>query len=145
MEIKFKKVHGLKDLVISGLILIAGIGLFFVNKGFGVTIGLCALLTFVLYKSSWRREGDDTPLQKRTLEVSRNCKPSLMAFLEGGKNTPELIPGNEGGTLLVEVWFTADESQSYVQLSEYVELGFQKITDVVELDGEQTQNLLAKL
>ena len=145
MENKFKKVHALKDLIISGLILVAGIGLFFVSKGLGIAVALCSLLSFLLYKSGWRREGDGTPLRKRSIEVSRKCKPALMAFLESGKIVPELVPGNEGGTLLIEVWFTTDESQSYVQLSEYLELGFQKITDVIELDGTQTQNLLAKL
>ena len=145
MENKFKKVHAWKDLVISGVILVAGIVLFFVNKTLGIAIGLCGLLSFFLYESGWRCEGDDTPLRKRSVEVSRNCKPSLMAFLEDGRNIPELVPGNDGGTLLVEVWFAPDQSKSYVQLSEYLELSFQKITDVVELDEVSTRKLLARL
>ena len=42
MEINFKKVHTVKDLTISAIVLIAGIGLFFVNKGLGVLIAVWA-------------------------------------------------------------------------------------------------------
>ena len=35
MEYDFKKVHTSKDLAISTIVLLAGVGLFFVNKGLG--------------------------------------------------------------------------------------------------------------
>lgn len=145
MENNFKKVHAPVDLIISGLIVAAGIGLFFVSKWGGIAVALCGLLLFLVYKSGWKREGDDTPLRHRTVEVSRNCKTSLMEFLEGKNEEPNVRLGNEGGTLLLEVWYASDLSKSYVQLSEYVELRFQKITEIVELNENATQKLLSKL
>ena len=47
MEINFKKVHTLKDLAISTIVLLVGIGLFFVNKGLGITIAVCGLAMFL--------------------------------------------------------------------------------------------------
>ena len=133
------------DLIISGLIVMAGIGIFFVSKWGGIAVALCGLLSFLVYKSGWKREGDDTPLRHRTVEVSRNCKTSLMEFLEGKNEEPNVRPGNEGGTLLLEMWYASDLSKSYVQLSEYMELRFQEITEIVELNESATQNLLSKL
>ena len=51
MEIKFKKVHTAKDLVMSILLIVAGIGLYFVNQGLGVVIGACGLLLLLFYKT----------------------------------------------------------------------------------------------
>jgi hypothetical protein len=145
MENNFKKVHTPVDLIISGVILLAGIGIFFVSKWGGMAVALCGLLSFLVYKSGWKREGDETPLQHRTVEVSRNCKTSLMEFLEGKNEEPDVRHGNEGGTLLLEVWYAPDLSKSYVQLSEYMELRFQKITEIVELNESATRKLLSKL
>ena len=56
MEINFKKVHTGKDLAISTIVLLAGIGLFFVNKGFGITIAVCGLAMFFLYKGGYKKD-----------------------------------------------------------------------------------------
>lgn len=40
MEIKFKKVHTMKDLIISTIMVAAGAGLYFVNAGLGILVGV---------------------------------------------------------------------------------------------------------
>lgn len=145
MENHFKRVHAPMDLIISGVILIAGIGLFFVSKGFGIAVGLCGVLTFLFYKSGWRRIGDDTPLKHRSVQVSRNCKSSISDFLEGKIEDVNLLMGNEGGTLLLKIWYPADLHKSYVQLFDYIELQFQPATEIIELNRTTTQKLMSKL
>ena len=44
MEIKIKKVHTLLDLVISAVVLAAGIGVYFVLPGWGILFGLIGIL-----------------------------------------------------------------------------------------------------
>lgn len=133
------------DLIISGVILIAGIGLFFVSKGFGIVVGLCGVLTFLFYKSGWRRIGDNMPLKHRSVQLSRNCKSSITDFLDGKTNEVNIRMGNEGGTLLLRIWYPADLHKSYVQLFDYIELQFQPITEIIELNRTATQNLMSKL
>ncbi|MBQ7549980.1 MAG: hypothetical protein IJT04_00440 [Bacteroidales bacterium] len=145
MENNFKKVHAPVDLVISSVILLVGIGLFFVNQWGGIVVALCGVSSFLIYKSGWRREGDSTLLRHRSVEMSRNCKTSLVAFLKGENKDLNIRYGNEGGTLLLEVWYTADQSKSYVQLSEFLDLRFQKTTEIIELNNTATHNLLSKL
>ena len=50
MEYNFKKVHTGKDLAISILVLLAGVGLYFLNLGLGFCIGTCGLLMSLFYK-----------------------------------------------------------------------------------------------
>ena len=84
MEIKFKKVHTAKDLIISILVIAAGVGLYFVNAGLGGVIGVCGLLLLLFYKATYKREGENIPLNKKALDVSCSCRRmslSLRAFL----------------------------------------------------------------
>ena len=58
---------------------------------------------------------------------------------------PKLVQGNEGGTVLLEVWFNAPADIAYARLSEYKELSFQTVTDIVELPADQAQLLIQKI
>ncbi|MCQ2171158.1 MAG: hypothetical protein MJZ17_00155 [Bacteroidales bacterium] len=60
MEINFKKVHTGKDLAISTIVLLAGAGLFFVNRGLGICIAVCGLLMLLFYKCGYKnKQGND--------------------------------------------------------------------------------------
>ena len=83
MEIKFKSVHTVKDLVISAIILAAGIGLYFVNAGLGVVIAICGLLMLLFYKSGHKREGEGIVLTKKAFDIACHCRDSVKGFLDG--------------------------------------------------------------
>ena len=145
MEINFKKVHAQKDLIISGIILIAGIGLFFIQKAMGVCVVLCGLLSLLVYKSGYKLDGLDVLLKKRQLELNKNCQTSVMDFLNGKNVIPQLVEGNEGGTILLEVWYNETAGIAYARLSEYKELSFQDVTGIVELTAENAKSLISRL
>jgi hypothetical protein len=71
MEIKFKKVHTTKDLVISAIVLAAGIGLYFLKPVLGVFIVVLGVLMLLLYKDGFKREGEEILLQKKAFEYLR--------------------------------------------------------------------------
>lgn len=145
MENKFVKVHAYKDLIISAVILVAGIALIFVNKIVGIVIILCGLLSFLLYKSGYRYDNQGVLLQKKNLELSRKCQQSVLDFLNGKSTELNLIPGNEGGTLLLDVWYNQEETLVYAQLSIYQELTFNNITEIVKLNPTNAQILIEKI
>ena len=53
MESILKKVHTGKDLAISGIIIAAGIGSYFLNAGLGILLGVCGLLMLLFYKAGY--------------------------------------------------------------------------------------------
>ena len=71
MENNFKKIHTGKDLTISTIVLLAGAGLFFVNRGLGICIALCGLIMFLIYKGGYRKDGQGVVLQKKSEDL---CK-----------------------------------------------------------------------
>ncbi|MBR6064566.1 MAG: hypothetical protein IKP54_10480 [Bacteroidales bacterium] len=145
MENKFSKTHAYKDLIISGIILILGIVLIYFNTVLGIIIIAGSLLSFLFYKSGYRYDNQRVLLHKKSLEISRKCQQSILDFLNGNSSDLTIVPGNEGGTLLLEVWYNKQENIAYAQLFVYQELVFQKITDLIHLQSTNAQKLIEQL
>ena len=145
MEIKFKKVHTAKDLIISILVIAAGVGLYFVNAGLGGVIGVCGLLLLFFYKAAYKREGENILLNKKALDVSRSCRDSLTNFLNGKDVEPEVNTSATGGIIRLEVYYNADAAIAYAQLFDFSNYTYEAATDIVELRGPKAEKLIALL
>ncbi len=145
MEIKLKKVHTAKDLVISAIVLAFGIGLYFVNAGLGVTVALCGLLLLVFYKAGYKREGEDIVLHKDALDVSHACRDSLKGFLDGKDVEPQLDKTALGGIIRLEVYYNADAAIAYAQLFDFSNYTYEPATELVEIRGPRAEKLICKL
>ena len=145
MEIKFKKVHTAKDLVISAIVLAAGIGLYFVNVGLGGVVAFCGLLMLLLFKSGNKREGEDTVLQKKAIDVAHSCRESLKGFLDGKDVEPEVEASQNGGIIRLEVYYNESASIAYAQLFDFSNYNYEPATEVIELRGPRAVKLISKL
>ena len=145
MKIIFKKVHTAKDIIISAIIVAAGIGLYFVYAGLGILIGVCGLLMFIFYKGAYKREGEDILLKKTALDVSHSCKESLKGFLDGKDVDPEVNTSANGGVIRLEVYHNDVESVAYAQLFDFSNYSYVPATEVVELRGRRADRLIGKL
>ena len=145
MEINFKKVHTGKDLAISTIVLLAGAGLFFVNKGLGVTIAVCGLAMFFLCKGGYKKDGQGIVLQKKSEDLCKACKPSLVDYLNGKDVTPQIKKGNEGGSVRLDVYYNADEGIAYAQLYDFRNYAYEPATEVIELHSPKADKLISQL
>lgn len=145
MEYKLKPVHTGKDLIISAVILAAGIGLFFVNAGLGVVIGICGLLMLLLYKTGHKREGENVVLRKKAIDVAHHCRESLKGFLDGKDVEPEIDTNENGGVIRLEIYYNADAAVAYAQLFDFSNYTYEPATEIVELRGQRAEKLIAKL
>ena len=145
MEIKFKKVHTAKDLVISILVIAAGVGLFFLNAGLGCVIGVCGLLLLLFYKAAYKKIGDDTLLTKNALDVASSCRNSLLDYLNGKDVEPEILEPGAGGVVRLEVYFNKEAGVAYAQLFNFSNYTYEAATEIVELRGPKAEKLISKL
>ena len=145
MEIQLKKVHTRKDLMISAIVLAAGIGLYFVNAGLGITIAVCGLLMLLLYKGGYKREGDSLVLRKKALDVAHSCRDSLKGYLEGKDVEPVVEASMNGGVIRLEAYYNAEAAVAYVQLFDFSNYTYEPATELVELRGPRAEALIAKL
>lgn len=145
MEIKIKKVHTTKDLIISVIIIIAGIGLYFLNAGLGGLFAVCGLLMLLFYKVGYKREGENVVLRKKSLDISHNCRTSLKEFLEGKDVDPEVTTNGSGLIIGLEAYYNAKEGIAYVQLFDYSNFEYEAATGIVELRGPRAELLISKI
>lgn len=145
MEIKIKKVHTLLDLVISAVVLAAGVGVYFILPGWGILFGLIGILLFAFYKRSYRRVGDRTSLKQKDRDLALESRDAVMEFLQGKSNELALSPAGEGDHLWLDVYYNADSAVAYAQLYDVAENRFDPATQLVELKGEKARKLIAQL
>ena len=145
MEYNFKMVHTGKDLAISTTVLLAGIGLLFLNKGLGICIGICGLLMFVFYKGGYRLDRRGIMLTRKSEDICKDCRTSLMDFLEGRISAPTIRQGHEGGTIRIDVYFNKEERVAYVQLYDFCNYLYEPVTGIIELDGARAETLISMI
>ena len=145
MDNKINKVHTIMDLCISGVFIVAGIGLFFVNKGVGALLFICGFLLLIFYKSGYKHENSGAILKHKSLELSRKCQDSVLHFLNGQSSDFEMITGNDGGSILLEIWYSKRDNVAYAQLFTFQEMSYQKFTEIMELPANAAQKLMEKL
>ena len=145
MEINFKKVHTGKDLTISITVLLAGFGLFFVNKGLGIAITVCGLALFFFNKGGYKKDGQGIVLRKKSEDICKCCKTSIVDYLNGKNDTPKIKKGNEGGSVRLDVYYNIDAGIAYVQLFDFRNYAYEPETDVIELHSPKADKLIVQL
>lgn len=145
MKIKFKKVHTTKDLTISSIVLLAGAGLFFVNKGLGICVAVYGLFLFLTYKGGYRKDGQGAVLTKTSEDLCKGCRTSIVEFLDGKDVVPVIKKGDEGGSVRIEVYFNREESIAYARLYDFCNYSYEPATELVELKGDKAAVLISQL
>lgn len=145
MEYDFKQVHTVKDLTISTLVLLFGVGLFFVNKGLGICIGICGLFMYFVYKGGYKQDGKGILLTRKSEDICKSCKTSIVEFLEGKDTAPTIKKGDEGGSVRLDVYYNRSEDLAYAQLYDFRNYSYEPVTEIVELKGDRVEKLISLL
>ena len=145
MEYNFKKVHTGKDLTISTTVLLVGAGLFFVNKGLGLCIGICGLLMYLVYKGGYKKDGKGAMLLRKSEDICKACRTSILEFLEGGNRIPDIKKGNDGGSVRLDVYYNKNEQVAYAQLFDFCNYSYEPASGIVELKGDRAGKLISLL
>lgn len=146
MEITFKKVHTGKDLIISAIVLVAGIGLYFLNAGLGVVTAACGALLLLLYKTGYKRKDYEGPVfTKKIMDVAYSNRQTIKDFLDGKDVEPDLSATGKGGVVCLEVYYNKNTSQAYAQLFDFSDYNYEKATEIIELNGPRAELLISKI
>ena len=145
MEVNFKKVHTGKDLAISTIVLLAGAGLFFVNKGLGICLAVCGLAMLLIYKGGYKKDGQGVVLQKKSEDLCKCCKQSIVDYLNGKDITPQIKDGSDGGSVRLDVYYNEKEGIAYAQLYNFCNYAYEPERELVELHSPRADKLISQL
>ena len=91
-------------------------------------------------RNSYHKDGK--AYRKEEINIPRDEKAGLLAFLDGTSDKLDLTETvGQGGSLLEVYW--SKEGAVFAQLYEYVDFSFAPQSDLVELTGKKAEMLLA--
>ncbi len=145
MEKNFRRVHTLTNIIVSAVFAVAGIGLFFINAGLGISLIVLGVLLFFLWKSGFRKDGLDTVLTKEAIDVPRSFRQNILDFLEGRADEVEFKEGCEGGCVRIEAFYNKHEQIVFAQLMDFSSYTYQPVGEMTELRGAKAAKLIETL
>lgn len=145
MNNNFDKVHTVKDLIISILMIGAGIGLCFLNRGLGITIFIAGVLCLIFLKSGFRDPKTTVVLSKSCAEADKKCRQSIIDFISGLVDEPEIVRTGTGAVVRIEIYHNLEEGVAYVQLYDFVDYNYVASGELTSLDENRAALLLNKM
>lgn len=142
---EFKKVHTTKDLTLTTIILAIGIVVVFFNKAAGVCLMCLALLMFLIYKTGYRNTSDGNVYSKRSLDLCRGGKESLMDFLNGRSDALDIKEGSEGGCIRIDVYSCKNTGESIIQVYNFANYEYEPMGEPFKLNCAKTKQLIAAI
>lgn|SRR5574344_69694 len=138
MEKKIKKSRSTADMVISIAVAAAGILLMILKSDTLLTIGaliaLAGIVLFLLMKSEYTIEGNEGKFHKKMIDLPRNEREAILAFLDGKADT---LPKSDAGGLLIYIYYKTDKTSGFAQLYEFEQGEYRTDTDLVPLNARQ--------
>ena len=98
-----------------------------------------------LYKGGYKKDGQGIVLQKKSEDLCKACKPSVVDFLNGKDVTPQIKKGNEGGSVRLDVYYNAAAGIAYAQLFDFRNYAYEPETDVIEIHSPRADKLISQL
>lgn len=139
------KVHTTKDFIIFTILLAAGAGLYLLNAGLGVTIGICAFATLI-FRSGYREKGRGPTLKKRSIDIATTVRQEWKDYLEGKNVEIRIVhPKDESGAMLLEVYYNKHSRVAFAQLYDYANYSYEKATEMVRLEGDRAEKIIRLL
>lgn len=145
MNNNFKKVHTVKDLTITIMVLITGIGIFFTNELAGGCIVFCALAMLIFYKNGYKKDGHGILLKRKSKNLCKCFRSSIIDFLNGKDIIPEIKEGFEGGSVRLDVYYNRKAGIAYAQLFDFQNYSCEPETDLIELQFPRADELISRL
>ena len=84
-------------------------------------------------------------LTKESEDICKECRTSIMEFLEGKTTVLAIKQGTDGGCIRLDVYFSKSEKVAYAQVYDFCNYDYEPATGIIELDGDRADKLISLL
>lgn len=147
MKKSFKRVRSITDIIITVLLLLAGIALSIFTQQISVHIvGYLLILTgfiliFVL-RTAYKDEETGELYKRKDRYFAQSKKNYLLQALKENVETIDLSGEEEGTGLRLDIFYSKKTGKVYLQLSEYVPYVYQPCSDFFEFNTTNAARLI---
>jgi len=140
--VNIKKTRSVKDIIITLLFLVAGVGLLFCSDSMfilGCTLIVFAAILFLAMKSSYVIEGKEGSFRRKTANYPKTKKEEVVSFIEGRSTK---VPAEAPGGLLMYIYYRRDKSAGFAQINDFDQYQYKPITEMIPLNAGQVKALV---
>ena len=142
MESYYRKVHTRTDYFLAAGLFVIAVVLFFVHKGVGITLAICSGLLLLFQRSGFLFDGEKEILEMRAFNICGICRNPLMAFLDGQPVSTRIEEGSLGGTVRLEIFWSAKSETAYARVYDFVDYVYTPAGPMVSMPRERAERLM---
>ncbi len=130
----FTRVRSAKDILISSILLVAGVALIFIPTSVSVSIFGCimvfiGLILLIVLKTAYRDNGSGALYSKKERFFAQSYKDSIIKALTNKCiDSIDLSQEDKGNGLRLDIYYSP-KGQSFIQVHEYIPYTYEPATD----------------
>ncbi len=146
MNKEFKRVHSTLDIVISTLLVVAGVVIVVIPSAVGVNIlgcclALCGVILFFTMKNAYKDAENGVTYSKKMKYFQASRKSELLDALKNDPSKADWTENGAGNGLRVDIYINRKHNQVFVHCAEYIPYNYQDCSDWFSYPLDQTGNL----
>ena len=142
MESYYRKVHTRTDYFLAAGLFVIAVVLFFVHKGVGITLAICSGLLLLFQRSGFLFDGEKEILEMKAFNICGICRNPLIAFLDGQPVSTRIEEGSLGGTVRLEIFWSAKSETAYARVYDFVDYVYTPAGPMVSMPRERAERLM---
>ena len=118
-----KQVYLLSDLAVLLTVVLPGVVCLLLGDNWslaGAILLLCGLLMAPFYRHGYKLEGRKGVFRMKEAQMPRECRETILTFLDGHTDTLDLHPVVQGGAL-VDIYYRKGETEAFARYFDYAD------------------------
>ncbi len=147
MENRFNRVRSVKDMVISLVILVAGVAFIMVPDSvpvniLGYTLAITGLILFFVMKTAYKDAETGEKLKKTEKYFPASKSEAILKALSTDPQDIDLESEDKGNGLKVDTYYSTKTGHVYTQLFEYIPYKYEPCSPVYSYDISKAGKLI---
>ena len=147
MENRFNRVRSVKDMVISLVILVAGVAFIMVPDSvpvniLGYTLAITGLILFFVMKTAYKDAETGEKLKKTEKYFPASKSESVLKALSSDPKILDLKEENKDNGLKIDTYYSTKTGHVFTQLFEYIPYKYEPCSPVFTYDISKAQKLI---
>lgn len=147
METRFSRIRSAKDIVISVVLLAAGVACILVPSSVpvnitGYTLAIAGIVLFFVMKTAFRDAETGETMKKTEKYFPASKSDSVLKALSTDPDSLDLSEENKGNGLKVDTYYSTKTGHVFTQLFEYIPYKYEPCSPVYSYDISKAGKLI---
>lgn len=133
MEKEFVRVRSVRDIVLSAILLVAGVALFFVDSTsvniFGACLAVPGVLMLLFLKTDYKDTESGAHFRRVIKYYPASRKSEVLGALKSSPAQYNWVEGNSANGLMVDIYVGLKEDKVFLRVSEFIPYSYEPCSE----------------